>query len=217
MVLDLSVPLAPVTGCAHGLSAASGGSGTSRWAWIASSQATAKLVAEIQCWCSSSRTAVVLLAMRRALMAKRPRRVSVCDVIAADASGQGATTQNDHEPHGAMARLEALIAPVVDGEPVRSALAALAREIGGTLTWLDSRNGSIALTTGALAVQVLLELRPGAELGVLLSSREGMGSGAPLSCAVLDQLLAGLQAAVPGARVLFRSDRDGPIRQPAAA
>lgn len=116
---------------------------------------------------------------------------------------------------GAMARLEALIAPVADGEQLRGALGRLAREMGGTFTWLDGRNASIALTAGprALAVQVLLELRDGTELGVLLSSREGMGNGAPLSGAVLEQLLAGLQVAAPGARVLFRSDRDGPIRQ----
>jgi hypothetical protein len=52
-----------------------------------------------------------------------------------------------------MARLEALIAPVVDGEPARGSLAEL----------------------------------------------------------------AGLQAAVPGARVLFHSNRDGPLHQVAAA
>ena len=176
-------------------------------------------IAEPACWRRSSTTAAVLVAMRRALVAKLPRRVSDCEVIAADASGQGAATQNGTQPHRAMARLEALIAPVVDGEPVRDAMAELAEALGGRFTWLDSRNGSIALTTGsrALAVQVLLEIRPRGELGVLVRSREGMGSGAPLSCAVLDQLLAGLQAGVPGARVLFRSDRDGPIRQAAAA
>ncbi|MCP9887829.1 hypothetical protein KBY96_07775 [Cyanobium sp. ATX 6A2] len=118
-----------------------------------------------------------------------------------------------------MARLEALLAPVADGEGFRAALAALAREMGGTFTWLDGRNASIALTAGprALLVQVLLELRAGAELELLLSSREGMGNRAPLSTAVLEQLLAGLQAAAPGSRVLFRSDRDGPIRQRARA
>jgi hypothetical protein len=118
-----------------------------------------------------------------------------------------------------MARLEALLAPVSDGEDFRGAVAALAREMGGTVTWLDGRNLSIGLTAGprGLPVQVLLELRGGAELGVLLSSREGMGGGAPLSGALLVQLLAGLQAAVPAARVLFRSDRDGPIRAAAVA
>jgi hypothetical protein len=119
---------------------------------------------------------------------------------------------------GAMARLEALLAPVADGEPLRVAIARLAQEMGGTVVWLDGRNASIMLTAGkaALAVQVLLELRPRSELVVLLSSREGMGSGAPLSGGVLEQLLVGLQAVAPGAQVLFRSDRDGPIRQVAA-
>ncbi|MCP9928606.1 hypothetical protein [Cyanobium sp. CH-040] len=118
-----------------------------------------------------------------------------------------------------MARLEALLAPAADGERLRAAMAALAGDLGGTFTWLDSRNTSIALTTGprALTVQVLLEFRPGGDLGVLVSSREGMGNGAPLSTAVLKRLLAGLQAAAPAALVRFRSDRDGPIRQAAAA
>jgi hypothetical protein len=95
----------------------------------------------------------------------------------------------------------------------------MARQMGGTFGWLDDRNASIGLTrgAGALPVQVLLELRPRSELGVLVSSREGMGSGAPLSGAVLEEVLAGLQVASPGARVLFRSDRDGPLRQAAAA
>jgi hypothetical protein len=65
--------------------------------------------------------------------------------------------------------------------------------------------------------QVLLEIRPRCQLGVLVSSREGMGSGVPLSTAVLEGMLAGLQASVPAAAVRFRSDRDGPVRQAAAA
>jgi hypothetical protein len=118
-----------------------------------------------------------------------------------------------------MARLEALIAPAADGAQLRRAMASLASEVGGTLRWLDGRNASITLTIGPrpLAVQVLLELCSGPALGVLVSSREGMGNGAPLSTAVLERVLAGLQAALPGAAVRFRSDRDGPIRQAAAA
>ncbi|MGB5133914.1 MAG: hypothetical protein WBN89_01920 [Prochlorococcaceae cyanobacterium] len=118
-----------------------------------------------------------------------------------------------------MARLEALIAPAADGGQLRGAMASLAREVGGTLRWLDGRNASIILTVGAraLAVQVLMELCSGSELAVLVSSREGMGNGAPLSTAVLERVLAGLQAALPAAAVRFRSDRDGPIRQAAAA
>lgn len=118
-----------------------------------------------------------------------------------------------------MARLEALLSPVADTEQLRDAIPYLVEELGGTFIWFDSRNASITLTAGprALAVQVLLEVRTGRELGLLVRSREGMGNGAPLSTAVLERLLAGLQAAVPGAVVRFRSDRDGPIRQAAAA
>ena len=118
-----------------------------------------------------------------------------------------------------MARLEALLAPVPDGKSLRGILAQLAHQMGGTFSWLDDRNASIGLTRGpgALPVQVLLELRPRSELGVLVSSREGMGSGAPHSSAVLEEVLAGLQAAAPAAVVRFRSDRDGPLRQARAA
>ncbi|KMM16477.1 hypothetical protein [Synechococcus sp. GFB01] len=66
-------------------------------------------------------------------------------------------------------------------------------------------------------MQVLLELRSSSELVLLVRSREGMGSGAPLSTAVLEQVLKLLQSALAGASVQFRSDRDGPIRKAAAA
>jgi len=35
---------------------------------------------------------------------------------------------------GAMARLEALLAPVADGERLREAMASLARDLGGSFT-----------------------------------------------------------------------------------
>jgi len=153
------------------------------------------------------------------LMEKRPRLASGCELISAKAPAQAAPIQNRNPSAAAMARLEALLAPVADGEEFRGALAALSRQMGGNFTWLDSRNASIALTAGprALPVQVLLEIRPRSELSVLVRGREGMGNGAPLSTAVLERLLAGLQAAAPEAAVRFRSDRDGPIRQAAAA
>ncbi|KEF41400.1 MAG: hypothetical protein ER33_11815 [Cyanobium sp. CACIAM 14] len=118
-----------------------------------------------------------------------------------------------------MARLEALLAPAADGEPLRDAIGGLAAELGGAILWLDGRNASIALVAGsrAVAVQVLLELRSRSELGVLVSSREGMGGGAPASISVLEHVLSFLQTAVPGVVVRYRSDRDGPIRQAAAA
>jgi hypothetical protein len=40
-----------------------------------------------------------------------------------------------------------------------------------------------------------------------------MSSGAPLSRAVLEQVLDRLLRLVPGASLAYRSDRDGPIRQ----
>ena len=45
------------------------------------------------------------------------------------------------------------------------------------------------LVSGGLPVKLLLELRRGDVLGVLVSSREGMGAGAPQSKMLLDQLL----------------------------
>jgi hypothetical protein len=40
-----------------------------------------------------------------------------------------------------------------------------------------------------------------------------MGGGAQQTRVVLEQLLASLERLLPGVQVLFRSDRDGPIRQ----
>ena len=112
-----------------------------------------------------------------------------------------------------MARFEALITPVADGQPLRAALEQIAQSWGAALTWLDRRNASLDLVSGGLPVKLLLELRRGDVLGVLVSSREGMGAGAPQSKKLLDQLLRELIAHVPRAQVQFRSDRDGPICQ----
>ena len=48
------------------------------------------------------------------------------------------------------------------------------------------RVASLALlpVIAAVPVQVLLELRGKSQLGVLVTSREGMSRGAPLSCVV---------------------------------
>ena len=112
-----------------------------------------------------------------------------------------------------MARFEALITPVADGQALRAALEQIAQSWGAALTWLDRRNASMDLVSGGLPVKLLLELRRGDVLGVLVSSREGMGAGAPQSKKLLDQLLRELLAHVPRAQVQFRSDRDGPIFQ----
>lgn len=113
-----------------------------------------------------------------------------------------------------MARLEALIDQGSEGMERQAALIQLADRLGGELLWLDERNAAMTLILAPedLPVQVLLELRQHGELAILIKSSERMGSGAPLSRTVLDQLVAGLLQATGGARVLFRSDRDGPIR-----
>ena len=86
---------------------------------------------------------------------------------------------------------------------------------GGTFTWLDPRNASVALMPGtaAVPVQVLIELRGRSELGILVTSREGMSRGAPLSREVLEHVLARVSELVPISALLYRSDRDGPVEQ----
>jgi len=108
-------------------------------------------------------------------MQKRPRRARAGKDIPACPLGLDEAFPNGLSLMGAMARLEALLAPAADDERLREAMASLARELGGIFTWLDGRNASINLTVGprALAVQVLLELRVGGELeGLLLHGRQ---------------------------------------------
>jgi hypothetical protein len=114
-----------------------------------------------------------------------------------------------------MARFEALLAPVRDLEAARTCIDQLAQEWQGAADWLDKRNASLTVHVAptGLQVKLLLELQPSGQLGVLVSSREGMGGGAVQTKEVLDQLLAILERLLPGVQVVFRSDRDGPIRQ----
>ena len=114
-----------------------------------------------------------------------------------------------------MARLEALLKVKPSAEECRQTLNQLAVSLAAELTWLDPRNACLSLSAGtsALPVQVLMELRGTDQLGVLVNSREGMGSGAPLSHAVLEQVLDLLLKLSPGTDLTYRSDRDGPIRQ----
>ena len=81
---------------------------------------------------------------------------------------------------------------------------------GGSFIWLDPRNTAIP-GSHALPVQVLQALRGRHELGVLVTSQEGMVRGAPLSHRVLEQVLGQLQAQIPTSELQFRSERDGPI------
>lgn len=112
-----------------------------------------------------------------------------------------------------LARLEALLTGMPTDQELRLALEQLAPRSDGTFTWLDQRNASLALMPGtaAVPVQVLLELRGRGELGVLITSREGMGNGAPLSHRVYEELLQRLQQMLPDCCLRYRSDRDGPV------
>lgn len=113
-----------------------------------------------------------------------------------------------------MARLEALLKVKPSAEECRQTLNQLAVSLDGEMTWLDPRNACLSLSAGpsALPVQVLMELRGNDQLVVMVNSREGMGSGAPLSHAVLQQVLDLLLKLSPGTALIYRSDRDGPIR-----
>lgn len=114
-----------------------------------------------------------------------------------------------------MARFEALLAPASNASDWSAAIEQLAQEWQGAPDWLDGRNASLTVHVAptGLQVKLLLELRHSGQLGVLISSREGMGGGAQQTRVVLAQLLASLERLLPGVQVLFRSDRDGPIRQ----
>ncbi len=113
-----------------------------------------------------------------------------------------------------MARLEAILTGVPGERELRLVLEQLDPGKAGTFTWLDQRNASLALLPGsaALPVQVLFELKGRGELGVLVTSREGMGRGAPLSRGVLEELLQRLQQLLPESGLRYRSDRDGPLK-----
>jgi hypothetical protein len=112
-----------------------------------------------------------------------------------------------------LARLEAILTGVPGDRELRLVLEQLDPGSAGTFTWLDQRNASLALmpSSAAVPVQVLLELKGRGELLVLVTSREGMGRGAPLSRGVLGRLLEQLQQLLPESRLRYRSDRDGPL------
>ncbi len=130
-------------------------------------------------------------------------------------NNRGAACQwriNTHLECG-VARLEALLTGAPELQEMRPLLEQLSPGAGGTFTWLDRRNASLALLPGSISlpVRVLLEIRDRGELALLLSSREGMTRGAPLSHGVLEQVLAQLLVLIPTAAVAFRSDQDGPL------
>ena len=115
-----------------------------------------------------------------------------------------------------VARLEALLNGAPEPLALRPLLERLDPGAGGTFTWLDPRNASLAVLPGgaSLPVRVLLEIRERGELAVLVTSREGMTRGAPFSRGVLERVLLQLHQLLPQATLQYRSDRDGPVEQP---
>ncbi|MEB3276333.1 MAG: hypothetical protein VKM92_05130 [Cyanobacteriota bacterium] len=115
-----------------------------------------------------------------------------------------------------MARYEAqLQSPGLELGAFQQHIEPLAAQLGVELSWLDRRNASMALLLPpqGISVQLLLEFRGHGEVTVLVSSREGMGKGAPQSRSCFEQVLALVTEQLPGAQLRYRSDRDGPIRQ----
>ena len=112
-----------------------------------------------------------------------------------------------------MARLEAQLTGMPAEPDAHRCIEDLAKALGEPCNWIDLRNAAIAIHAGAvsLPIQVLLELKGRGQLGVLISSREALGRGAPLSQAVLEQVLEHLGRLIPDAQLLYRSDRDGPL------
>ena len=115
-----------------------------------------------------------------------------------------------------MARLEAWMDGVVDSPDRRQALSELTGRLGGQLEWLDPRNAEVKLACGdqALLVTAWIELLPSNRLRLLLSSPEGMSTGAQVTTTALEAILQGLLDIAEGSTVRFRSDRDGPLLKP---
>ena len=112
-----------------------------------------------------------------------------------------------------MARLEAQLTGMPAEPDAHRCIEDLAKALGEPCNWIDLRNAAIAIHAGALSlpIQVLLELKGRGQLGVLISSREAAGRGAPLTGSVLNQVLEQLGRLIPDAQLLYRSDRDGPL------
>jgi hypothetical protein len=121
-----------------------------------------------------------------------------------------------------MARIEALLKPVPgssDCIAVRTVIEQQAAAWGAVAEWLDERNVSltVALAPTSMPVKLLFELDASGALVVLVSSQEGMVGGAPQTRLVLEQLLGGLAHLLVNWQVVFRSDRDGPVRHSLAS
>ena len=115
-----------------------------------------------------------------------------------------------------MARYEAhLQCPGLELARFQQQLNGVAQAVGAELNWLDKRNATIALLLQpqGISVRLLFEFRGHGDITCLLSSREGMGRGAPQSKACFERVLTLLAEQLQSFDLSYRSDRDGPIRQ----
>jgi len=62
-------------------------------------------------------------------------------------------------------------------------------------------------------VRLLLEFKAPGEITLLLSSREGMGKGAPQTLHCFERVLALLSEQLTATQLSYRSDRDCPVKQ----
>jgi len=115
-----------------------------------------------------------------------------------------------------VARLEAQLAGMPSEPDAHRCIEDLAQALGEPCNWLDARNAALAIHAGSLSlpIQVLIELKGRGQLGVLISSREAVGRGAPLSGGMLERVLELLKTLMPGTVLVYRSDRDGPVLRP---
>jgi hypothetical protein len=115
-----------------------------------------------------------------------------------------------------MARYEAhLQCPGLELASFQQQLNGVAQAVGAELNWLDKRNATIALLfqPHGISVRLLFEFRGHGDITCLLSSREGMGKGAPQTLACFERVLALLSQQLPAPQLRYRSDRDGPVKQ----
>lgn len=113
-----------------------------------------------------------------------------------------------------MARFEALIAPVADRDALVRAVAAVSAGLALQPDWVNEGSAVLRpqLHPDCLELQLVLEVGHAEALTVLLSSGERMGSGAPRSRVVLEKVLELLLQSLGASSIVYRSDRDGPVR-----
>lgn len=113
-----------------------------------------------------------------------------------------------------MARFEAPIAPVADRDALVRAVATVSAGLALQPDWVNEGSAVLRpqLHPDCLELQLVLEVGHAGALTVLLSSDERMASGAPHSRVVLEEVLELLLQSIGACSIVYRSDRDGPVR-----